>query len=185
MLRGPFWPAWPTCGQILPAHHYEYSLLWMGGQNKPAHPYDIHARRCWHYNGNNYNVTLSLQPNETYLIKNNALSLRTSLLIDWLCGTHFTYLLVGYVCHMADVYWGPSGRRYHRTVSHLAWANSHRPPEDKACWASLSRGKTDMCSVSGEVHPCLGLLPVRYVKQSYPLTCLWAVRNLLSKIWVT
>jgi hypothetical protein len=103
-------------------------------------------------------------------------------LIDWLWGTRFTYLLVGYVRHMADVYWGPSGRRYHRTVSHLAWANSHRPPEDKACWASLSRRKTDMCSVSGEDHPCLGLLPGRSIKQSCPLTC---SHGLLGTYWAS
>ena len=93
------------------------------------------------------------------------------LIDDWLWGNHFTCLLVGYVCHMADVYWGPSGCMCHRTVSNLAWANSHCPREDKACWASLSRRKTDKCSVSGEGHPYLGLLPGRSIKQSYPLTC--------------
>jgi hypothetical protein len=46
------------------------------------------------------------------------------LLID--CGVKKTYLLVGYVCHMANVYWGPSDCRYHRIVGHFAWANSHR-----------------------------------------------------------
>jgi hypothetical protein len=71
-------------------------------------------------------------------------------IFDRLWGIHFTNLLshrwatvTTWLMSIAT----PCSCRYHRTVSHLAWANSysHCPQEYNACWASFSWGMTYMC----------------------------------------